>query len=177
MLQTKSTYSNQTKIIFFHLRTVLSFKYAAILNDPAMLRVNFFGLVLNIIYMIVYYQYTPDKNKTTVWAQIGLSGLLSAVVLGYAQYEHPDLIEFRFGLIMTVFLFALVSSPFLSLVSIWFESSTSFTHSHTFHSILITFINIDLYIKLTKRVYRVKWFVTRAQKVFRFRWSCQVGSL
>lgn len=82
-----------------------------------MLRVNCFGLVLNIIYMTVYYFYTPDNNKTTVWAQIGLSGAFSAVVIGYAQYERPDLIEFRFGLIMTAFLFALVSSPFLSLVS------------------------------------------------------------
>lgn len=82
-----------------------------------MLRVNFFGLVLNIIYMTVYYVYTPGKHKTTVWAQIGLSGAFSAVVLGYAQYEHPDFLEFRFGMIMTVFLFALVASPFLSLVS------------------------------------------------------------
>lgn len=82
-----------------------------------MLRVNFFGLVLNIIYVTVYYWYTPGNHKTTVWAQIGLSGAFSAAIIGYAQYEDPDLIEFRFGMIMTVFLFALVSSPFLSLVS------------------------------------------------------------
>ena len=82
-----------------------------------MLRVNAFGLALNIVYMLVYYHYTPNGNKTTVWAQIGLSGAISAAVIGYAQYEHPDLIEFRFGIIMTVLLFALVSSPFLSLVS------------------------------------------------------------
>lgn len=83
-----------------------------------MLRVNCFGLMLNIIYMTVYYSYTPAKDKTTVWGQIGLSGALSAAIIGYAQYEQPELIEFRFGIIMTVFLFALVSSPFLSLVSV-----------------------------------------------------------
>lgn len=85
-----------------------------------MLRVNFFGLVLNILYMTVYYFYTPGKNKTTVWAQIGLGGAFSAVIIGYAEYEDPSLIEFRFGMIMTAFLFALVSSPFLSLVSLPF---------------------------------------------------------
>lgn len=100
------------------IRTVLSFKYATILNDLAMLRVNVFGLLLNIIYVTVYYYYTPGQNKTTVWAQIGLSGALSAIAIGYAHYEHPDLIEFRFGMVMTVFLFALVGSPFLSLVRI-----------------------------------------------------------
>lgn len=84
-----------------------------------MLRVNFFGLVLNIIYMTIYYHYTPGKNKNTVWGQIGVCGAFSAAVIGYAQYEQPDLIEFRFGMIMTVFLFALVSSPFLSLVSVF----------------------------------------------------------
>ncbi|KAJ6636495.1 Sugar transporter SWEET1 [Pseudolycoriella hygida] len=104
--------------------TVLSFKYATILNDLAMLRVNAFGLALNIIYMLVYYFYTPNENKTSVWAQVGLSGAFSAVVIGYAQYEHPDLIEFRFGIIMTVFLFALVGSPFLSLGDVIRKKST-----------------------------------------------------
>lgn len=97
-----------------------------------MLRVNFFGLVLNIIYMTIYYYYTPGKNKNSVWVQIGLSGAFSAAVIAYAQYEHPDLIEFRFGMIMTVFLFALVSSPFLSLVSVSFLMFIKFRTSRGF---------------------------------------------
>lgn len=82
-----------------------------------MLRVNFFGLALNIVYMTIFYYYAPGKDKNTVWGQLGLSGAFAAAIIAYAQYEDPKLIEFRFGMIMTGFLFALVSSPFLSLVS------------------------------------------------------------
>jgi len=104
--------------------TVLSFKYATILNDVAMLRVNVFGLMLNIVYMTIYYYYTPGKDKTKVWGQIGLSGAFSAAVIAYAQYEDPNLLEFRFGMIFTVFLFALVASPFLSLGDVIRNKST-----------------------------------------------------
>ena len=41
-----------------------------------------------------------------------------AVFLGYAQWEKPELIEFRYGVIVTVLLLLLIASPLVHLVSI-----------------------------------------------------------
>lgn len=35
-------------------------RYALMLNDSTMINVNVFGLLINIIYMIVYYYYAPN---------------------------------------------------------------------------------------------------------------------
>jgi len=88
------------------------------LADDAMIKVNLIGFALNVIYVLVYYFYTPNQLKNTVWLQIGVSGGLIAAAIGYANYEDPKIVEFRFGMILTVALIALVGSPLLSLVSI-----------------------------------------------------------
>lgn len=95
---------------------MLSLKFGAILRDHATIRINFIGFALNIAYTLFYYYYTPNNEKMKVWAQIGAAGAFAAGVIAYAQYEDPTVIEFRFGMIITLFLFALVASPFLSLV-------------------------------------------------------------
>lgn len=96
-------------------------KFGAILRDDATIQINFIGVALNIIYLVVFYWYTPNKDKTRVWGQIGLAGAFAAGAIAYAQYEDPNLVEFRFGMVITVFLFILVGSPFLSLVSIFIK--------------------------------------------------------
>ncbi|KOB67930.1 Sugar transporter SWEET, partial [Operophtera brumata] len=53
------------------------------------LGVNLFGLALNIVYVMVYFNYAQDKFK--IWLQIGLSGALSAALIAYAEYEDPKL--------------------------------------------------------------------------------------
>lgn len=85
-----------------------------------MIRINIVGFALNVAFIVFYYLYVPNNEKTKIWGQIGLAGAFAAGIIAYSQYEDPNVIEFRFGLIITIFLFSLVASPFLSLViSLW----------------------------------------------------------
>lgn len=81
-----------------------------------MINVNFIGLALSTIYLMVFYFYTEGKDKSVVWTQMGIGGAITAAVIGWVQIEDPEKVEFRFGLVLSVFLFILVGSPFLSLV-------------------------------------------------------------
>lgn len=47
-------------------------RYALMLNDPTMINVNIFGLLTNIIYMIVYYYYAPNTVSDKVFIKICL---------------------------------------------------------------------------------------------------------
>lgn len=103
-----------TKMSFLH-RSVLNLKFGYILRDDKMIQVNLFGLALNIIYCLVYFNYTQEKMK--VWAQLGLAGAFSAGLIAYAEMEDPKLVENRFGTIITAFMFYLIASPLFGLVS------------------------------------------------------------
>lgn len=102
--------------------SVLNLKYGYILRDPTMIQVNLAGLALNVIYVMVYFNYSQEKVK--VWAQIGLSGAISAAVIGYTEYEDPKLVENRLGTIITVFMFYLIASPLFGLKEIMKNKST-----------------------------------------------------
>lgn len=88
------------------------------IRDPAMIKVNFIGFALSIIYCLIFYHYTPNEDKTKVWGQFGIGGALVVSILAYVQYEDSKLIEFRFGLILTAILLGLVGSPLLDLPTI-----------------------------------------------------------
>jgi len=97
---------------------VLSFiglKFGFIIRDDAMIKVNFFGIAINILFMLVFYYYTPNENKLKIWGKTGLSGLFVAACYIYSEWEDPNLIEFRLGMLITVILVALVGSPLLGL--------------------------------------------------------------
>lgn len=96
---------------------LLNIQFGQMLRDDGMIRVNFIGLALNLLYVCGFYLYTEGPAKTAVWGQIGLAGALTAGVLSYVQYEDPQLVEFRFGLILTGLLWTLVGMPLLGLVS------------------------------------------------------------
>lgn len=83
-----------------------------------MIRINLIGFALNVVFVTFFYLYVPAEEKMQAWRQIGIAGAITTAGLAYAQYEDPDKIEFRFGLIMTGFLFTLVASPLFSLVSL-----------------------------------------------------------
>ncbi|XP_049866844.1 sugar transporter SWEET1 [Pectinophora gossypiella] len=102
--------------------SVLNLKYGYILRDDTMIQVNLFGLALNIIYLMIFFHYSLEKVK--VWAQIGLGGAFSAALIGYAQVEDPKLVEDRFGLIITAFMFYLIASPLFGLNEIIKNKST-----------------------------------------------------
>lgn len=89
-----------------------------ILNDETTVKVNFFGLMLNIAYVCFFYVFTNNvKDKTLVWAQTGYAGAFLAAVFAYTVMENPINLPFRFGLILTAVLFYFVGSPLLGLVS------------------------------------------------------------
>ncbi|CAH0702059.1 unnamed protein product [Spodoptera exigua] len=102
--------------------SVLNLKFGYILRDDKMIQVNLFGLALNIIYCMIYFNYTQEKMK--VWAQIGLAGAFSAGLIAYAQMEDPKLVENRFGTIITAFMFYLIASPLFGLRDIIKNKST-----------------------------------------------------
>ncbi|XP_021207329.1 sugar transporter SWEET1 [Bombyx mori] len=102
--------------------TILNLQYGYILRDDTMIQVNMFGLALNIVYVLIYFNYTQQKVK--VWAQIGLAGAVSAALIGYAQTEDPKLVETRFGTIITAFMFYLIASPLFGLKEIIQNKST-----------------------------------------------------
>lgn len=95
---------------------VLMLRYALILGDPTMININVFGLVTNAIYMLVYYYYAP--NTKDILALIGKAVVFVGIFLGYTQVEHPENLEFRFGIIITILFLLLVASPLVHLKKI-----------------------------------------------------------
>ncbi|XP_068629752.1 sugar transporter SWEET1 [Battus philenor] len=102
--------------------SLLNLKYGYILRDDKMIQVNFVGLALNILYVLMYFNYTSEKVK--VWAKTGLAGAFTAALLGYAEMEDPALVENRFGTIITAFMFYLIASPLFGLKEIIRNKST-----------------------------------------------------
>ncbi|XP_049777479.1 sugar transporter SWEET1-like [Schistocerca cancellata] len=93
--------------------SLLMYVYAKILNDPAMVSVNIAGITLNVCYLLCYYLYTHDQKS--VLKHTWNAFLICAVFVAYAWWEDPDLIEHRFGIIVTVLLLLLIGSPLFSL--------------------------------------------------------------
>lgn len=90
-----------------------------IINDLPTVRINAIGVAIHIAYICFFYSYTNNvKHKTQVWAQLGYGGAFLLALLAYAEYEDPKLLPFRFWVIITGFLFVLVGTPLLSLVSL-----------------------------------------------------------
>ncbi|GBP43813.1 Sugar transporter SWEET1 [Eumeta japonica] len=101
---------------------VLNLKYGYMIRDDTMILVNFVGLALSIIYLMVYFNYAQDK--VTVWAKMGLGGAFAAAVIAYSEMEDPKVVEHRFGLILTAFMFWLIASPLFGLSDIIKNKST-----------------------------------------------------
>uniref|UniRef100_A0A6B2EGU6 Sugar transporter SWEET n=1 Tax=Phlebotomus kandelakii TaxID=1109342 RepID=A0A6B2EGU6_9DIPT len=97
---------------------VLGLQYGVILRDETMIPVNLVGLALNIIYVCFFYLYTPNHLKNGIWRQIGIGGAVSAAVVGYVKWEDEELVETRFGILLTVFMVYLISAPLLDLGTI-----------------------------------------------------------
>lgn len=95
---------------------ILMLRYAWMLGDPAMININIFGLLTNTAYMAVYYYYSPHTKDTL--ALIGKAVVFVAIFLGYAEVEHPQNVQFRYGIIITVLFMLLCGSPLIHLKKI-----------------------------------------------------------
>lgn len=93
-------------------------KYGLLLNDAAMIKVNVAAIVLNSIYSVFFYKFAEDKYEE-VLKPTSYGVALLAVLLGYAQLESSENIEYRFGLILTLLMLALLGAPLLDVVSVW----------------------------------------------------------
>jgi solute carrier family 50 protein (sugar transporter) len=89
-------------------------KYGLLLQDDVMLVVNVTAIVLNAIYCAFYYLYSGDKWNE-LFKPLSVSMGLVAVLWGYCAWEDPTLLEFRYGLIVTILMLLLLGNPLLGV--------------------------------------------------------------
>lgn len=95
---------------------ILVLKYALILQDKAMFQVNVAAIILNALYIAFYHIYS-EKKWVEIYKPFAIGIGIVAVIFGYLKVENPDLIEFRYGLIVTLLSLSLMGSPLIELVS------------------------------------------------------------
>lgn len=119
---------------------LLMLKYAALLQDPAMLQVNIAAMFLNIIYIGFFYVYAVDR-KAELYKPASYATVFVAIILGYAELESPELLEFRYGLLVTVLMLALVGSPLKDVKEIIRKKdSSSILFPLTFMGTIVSFL-------------------------------------
>lgn len=94
------------------------------MNDPAMIRANVVGFAISVVYSVFFYLYTPRQSKGDFWKQLGIAGAITAAIVGYAKIENPEVVEDRFGLIITVLMLMLIAQPLFGLVSLFREQQS-----------------------------------------------------
>lgn len=99
--------------LFF--RGILVLKYALILQDKAMFQVNVAAILLNTIYTVCFGFYSTSRSEELYKQMLYSVGLLGAI-FAYLSVEQPALIEFRFGLLVTILALVLLGSPLLEMV-------------------------------------------------------------
>lgn len=90
-------------------------KYSLMLEDSAMFIVNLAAVILNILYIAFYNAYSSNKSGEIYKPSIYGLGLIVAL-FSYISWEQDDLVEYRFGLIMTVLMLLLMGSPLVEVV-------------------------------------------------------------
>ncbi|XP_020288191.1 sugar transporter SWEET1 [Pseudomyrmex gracilis] len=101
---------------------LLMLRYAWMVDDINMKVVNIFGFLVNIVYMAVYYYYTPNTRK--LLKQVSKVSMFVTILLAYAQVEDPEVVEHRFGIVVTVLLLLLIASPLAHLREVIRTKST-----------------------------------------------------
>lgn len=100
-------------------------RFGAILNDTPTIQVNLIGTALNVGYVCFFLHYTNNaKDKSLAWTQISYAGAFVAAVFAYTYVENPEVLPFRYGLLLTAVLFYFVGSPLLQLGTIIRNEST-----------------------------------------------------
>lgn len=98
---------------------IVMLQHGLILNDMAMIPVNVFAFVLNLIYLSIFYKYHNEKSDLLMKIAKVLAG--AAVMVGYAQVEqriNATRLEFYYGLIVTLLMFVLIGAPLFNLKEI-----------------------------------------------------------
>ncbi|XP_047101233.1 sugar transporter SWEET1-like [Schistocerca piceifrons] len=88
-------------------------EFARIMDDPAMLRANWVGMVLSQVYLLCYWLYSDDRPG--FYRSLAKGAALAGGLVAYARLEDPELVEHRFGIILTGLFFFMVSLPLFSV--------------------------------------------------------------
>lgn len=101
----------------FIFRSMLFLQHGLLLKDAAMGIVNFVGIALNVLYNLFFFYYSEPEERAQ-FISAGLKGFaVVSVIIGYVQIEDQEKVEFRFGMLITLLLIALIGAPLLSVVS------------------------------------------------------------
>ena len=100
-------------------RGVLMLKYAFLLEDKAMFQVNTAAIILNLVYVFCYAIYSRNR-KNEIVKPLAKGITLMGVLLGYARWEDSDVLEYRYGFIVTILMLLLLGSPLVDIVSNYF---------------------------------------------------------
>lgn len=82
--------------------------------------VNLIGFFINCCYLIFYALWSDKDSKAKFISSLCKGIIFIVFVIAYAQLEDPEKLRFRFGMITTIYMFLLIGSPLLSLVSFTF---------------------------------------------------------
>ncbi|XP_050304637.1 sugar transporter SWEET1 [Anthonomus grandis grandis] len=96
---------------------LLNLKFGYLLKDEAMIKVNIAAVILNFLYLMVYYKYAENKSNE-VLKPVGYAVAFLAILLGYSEIEQTEMIEFRFGMILTILSLILLGFPLLDVKEI-----------------------------------------------------------
>ena len=70
-------------------------------------------MLLLILFLLLYYSCFLQKELQT---QVIYTTAFIGALLAYVQLESAEVVEFRFGIILTILMMLLIASPFMSLV-------------------------------------------------------------
>ncbi|KAK9890813.1 hypothetical protein WA026_012157 [Henosepilachna vigintioctopunctata] len=118
----------------------LMLKYGFLLQDEAMLTVNIAAILINLLYVIFYSVYTKNSWEE-VYKPVSCGVLLVAVCLGYTEIESPELLEYRYGMLITVLMLLLLGSPLKDVGQIISsKDASSIPFPITFMGAIVTFL-------------------------------------
>jgi len=103
---------------------ILNLQFGFILNDATTIRVNLFGVALSLVYLYCFYKYTKQEEKGKLFQSVSVAVGFLVAALSYVKYEKPELIEYRFGILLTIVLFYLIGAPLFQLKKIIRNKST-----------------------------------------------------
>ncbi len=69
---------------------MLFIKFGQLIGDDVTIKLNFVGAVLGVIYMCIYYFYTPIEDKFTVWYKIGAGFAFAASCIAYTSVSFSE---------------------------------------------------------------------------------------
>lgn len=100
----------------FSFSGILVLRYALMLNDNTMFIVNTVAIALNLIYTLFYYAYCTNRAEE-MYKLFAIGFGVISLMFGYADWESPCRIEWRYGFIVTAMMLLLAGCPLLNIVS------------------------------------------------------------